>query len=59
MQLQGTGTPLLGAGAHTNVDLVRKRLQAAGSSDSIVTKIWKDAVRVVSDTVSMAGKGLV
>lgn len=58
--LQGATTPLLSAGASTNVDLVRKRLQAAGSSDSgLISRIWKDAVRVVSDTVTMAGKGLV
>ncbi|TEB27012.1 hypothetical protein FA13DRAFT_1736799 [Coprinellus micaceus] len=59
-QLKGTGTPLLSAGASTNVDLVRKRLQAAGGSDSnLITRLWKDTFRIVTDTVMMAGKGLV
>ncbi|KAF5341747.1 hypothetical protein D9611_001462 [Ephemerocybe angulata] len=57
---EGAGTPLLGAAGPTNVDLVRKRLQAAGSSDSsIVVKVGREVLRVVIDTVKMAGRGLV
>lgn len=57
--IEGSGTPLLGGGP-TNVDLVRKRLQAAGRSDqSIITKIWRESYRAVADTVKMAGSGLV
>jgi len=44
----------------SNVDLVRRRLQVASASDAnIVTRLWRESLRAVVDTVKMAGSGLV
>lgn len=45
----------------THADLVRKRLQTAGSGvkGTLFGRVWGDMVRVVGDTVRMAGGGLV
>ncbi|KAF9563214.1 hypothetical protein CPC08DRAFT_706140 [Agrocybe pediades] len=47
--------------ANSNADLVRRRLQAAsgGMEGSLVQRAWGEIVRVVGDTVRMAGSGLV
>ena len=45
----------------THADLVRKRLQTAGSGvkGTLLGTVWGEVVRVVGDTVKMAGSGLV
>lgn len=45
----------------THADLVRKRLQTAGSGvkGTLFGRVWGEVVRVVGDTVKMAGSGLV
>lgn len=45
----------------THADLVRKRLQTAGSGvqGTLFGRMWGEIVRVVGDTVKMAGSGLV
>ena len=45
----------------THADLVRKRLQTAGSGvkGTLLGRAWGEVVRVVGDTVKMAGSGLV
>lgn len=47
--------------AATHADLVRRRLQAAGSGVKVTlpARVWSEIVRVVGDTVKMAGSGLV
>ena len=48
--------------AATHADLVRKRLQTTGSGvikGTLFGRVWGEAVRVVGDTVRMAGSGLV
>ena len=49
------------AATATHADLVRKRLQTAGSGvkGTFFGRMWGEAVRVVGDTVKMAGSGLV
>ncbi|KAF8805431.1 hypothetical protein BYT27DRAFT_7169561 [Phlegmacium glaucopus] len=49
------------ATAASHADLVRKRLQAAGGrvEGSLLARAWGEIVRVVGDTVKMAGSGLV
>jgi hypothetical protein len=52
------------AGAATsasNAELVRRRLQAAGGGVEVgfLNKAWAEVIRVVGDTVRMAGSGLV
>jgi hypothetical protein len=52
----------LGAGASStvsnNADLARRRLQGVDEA-GIFGKTWGEVIRVVSDTVRMAGSGLV
>jgi len=46
----------------THADLVRKRLQTAGGGGvkgTLFGRVWGEIVRVVGDTVKMAGSGLV
>ena len=45
----------------THADLVRKRLQTAGGGvkGTLLGRVWGEVVRVVGDTVKMAGSGLV
>lgn len=44
----------------SNADLVRKRLQHIGAGgDGLVQQLWAEVVRMVADTVKMAGSGLV
>ena len=45
----------------THADLVRKRLQNAGGGvkGTLFGRAWGEVVRVVGDTVKMAGSGLV
>lgn len=44
----------------SNADLVRRRLHASGVGEGgLVSKAWGEMVRVVGDTVRMAGSGLV
>jgi hypothetical protein len=46
----------------THADLVRKKLQTAGSGvikGTLFGRVWGEVVRVVGDTVKMAGSGLV
>ena len=45
----------------THADLVRKRLQNAGGGvkGTLFGRMWGEVVRVVGDTVKMAGSGLV
>ena len=45
----------------SHADLVRKRLQTAGSGvkGTLFGRMWGEVVRVVGDTVKMAGSGLV
>ena len=47
--------------AASHADLVRKRLQTAGSGVKGIFfgRAWGEIVRVVGDTVKMAGSGLV
>lgn len=51
-----------GAGASStvsnNADLARRRLQGMDEA-GVLTKAWAEVIRVVSDTVRMAGSGLV
>ncbi|TFK20718.1 hypothetical protein FA15DRAFT_599241 [Coprinopsis marcescibilis] len=52
-------TPYL-SNSPSNVDLVRRRLHAAGSNDAnIITRLWRETLSAVVDTVKMAGSGLV
>jgi hypothetical protein len=57
-QMTATATA---AATATHADLVRKRLQTAGSGvkGTFFGRMWGDIVRVVRDTVKMAGSGLV
>lgn len=57
----GVITPLRnGSSAGTNVELVKKKLRQMGAADaSLAWKLWMDIVRMVMDTVKMAGSGLV
>ena len=46
----------------THADLVRKKLQTAGSGvikGTLLGRVWGEVVRAVGDTVKMAGSGLV
>ena len=45
----------------SHADLARKRLQTAGSGvkGTRLGRMWAEVVRVVGDTVKMAGSGLV
>jgi len=45
----------------THADLVRKRLQTAGSGvkGTLFGRVWGEIIRAVGDTVKMAGSGLV
>jgi len=45
----------------SNAELVRRRLQAAGGGveAGFLGKAWTEIIRVVGDTVKMAGSGLV
>jgi hypothetical protein len=53
-------TPLRNGSNGTNVDLVRKKLQQIGAADaSLIWRLWKEIVKMVMDTVKMAGSGLV
>ncbi|KAF9479621.1 hypothetical protein BDN70DRAFT_993336 [Pholiota conissans] len=55
----GAATSAAAASAST-ADIVRRRLGAAPASESgVVRRAWDEAVRVVGDTVKMAGSGLV
>ena len=47
--------------AASHADVVRKRLQVAGSGveGTLFGRVWAEIVRVVTDTVKMAGSGLV
>ncbi|KAF5327048.1 hypothetical protein D9619_005005 [Psilocybe cf. subviscida] len=45
--------------AATNAERVRRRLQVAGAESGLVQRAWGEVVRVVGDTVRMAGSGLV
>ena len=46
--------------AVSNAELVRRRLHGPAAAESgIVGKAWNEIVRVVGDTVRMAGSGLV
>jgi len=56
-QITATAT----AATATHADLVRKRLQTAGSGvkGTLFGRVWGEVVRVVGDTVKMAGSGLV
>jgi len=63
-QLSVNGTAQMTAtasAAASHADLVRKRLQAAGGrvEGNLFARAWGDIVRVVGDTVKMAGSGLV
>lgn len=42
-----------------NAEMVRRRLQAAGVEGGLIQRAWGEVVRVVGDTVKMAGSGLV
>jgi hypothetical protein len=46
-----------GSGVTSNVEVVRRRLQ--GSDTRLLGRAWGEVMRVVSDTVKMAGSGLV
>lgn len=53
-------TPLRNGSNGTNVDLVRKKLQQIGAADaSLIWRLWTEIVKMVMDTVKMAGSGLV
>ncbi|KIM39902.1 hypothetical protein M413DRAFT_446822 [Hebeloma cylindrosporum] len=58
------GATMAAAGAATsssNAELVRRRLQTAGGGVEVgfLNKAWAEVIRVVGDTVRMAGSGLV
>ena len=57
----GVMTPLRnGSSAGTNVELVKKKLRQIGAADaSLAWKLWIEIVKMVMDTVKMAGSGLV
>lgn len=56
MRSQGTGTAA-GSTAMTNAELVRRRL--GGIETGLLGRFWGEAIRAVTDTVKMAGRGLV
>ena len=64
-RLLGLGSmTMAAAGAGTsasNAELVRRRLQATGAGVEVgfLNKAWTEVIRVVGDTVRMAGSGLV
>ena len=45
--------------AATHADLVRRKLQTTGVKGTLFGRAWGEIVRVVGDTVKMAGSGLV
>ena len=62
----GAGAMPLRDGPHagitgSNADMVRRRLQqiGAGGEGSLIQRSWTEIVRMVMDTVKMAGSGLV
>ena len=56
----GSGTLRNGSSADTNVELVKKKLRQIGAADtSLAWKLWIEIVKMVMDTVKMAGSGLV
>lgn len=58
----GAMTPLRnGSNGASSAELVRKKLQqiSAGGDASAVWRLWVEIVRIVVDTVKMAGSGLV
>lgn len=62
LNLSGAVQMTAGANAAAgHADLVRRRLKAAGGrvEGSLLGRAWADIVRVVGDTVKMAGSGLV
>lgn len=42
-----------------NADFVRRRLLGSSDESGIAQRAWNQVVRVVTDTVKMAGSGLV
>lgn len=46
-----------GGSAITNAEMVRRRL--GGVEAGLLGRVWVEVVRVVTDTVKMAGSGLV
>ncbi|PFH48766.1 hypothetical protein AMATHDRAFT_64711 [Amanita thiersii Skay4041] len=59
--LKNGSSGLSATGMASNADLVRKRLQlsGAGGDGNLVGKVWTEVVRMLVDTVKMAGSGLV
>lgn len=56
----GLGAGTAAVSTNSNAELVRRRLHASGVGEgNIVSKAWGEMVRVVGDTVKMAGSGLV
>ncbi|KAF8972198.1 hypothetical protein BDZ97DRAFT_1783655 [Flammula alnicola] len=55
----GAANTAAAAASATNAELVRRRLQAAGAESGLFQRAWGEVVRVVGDTVRMAGSGLV
>jgi len=55
------GTTMAAATSASNAELVRRRLQAAGGGVEVgfFNNAWAEVIRVVGDTVRMAGSGLV
>lgn len=56
----GPGHLAIGAATTiSNAELVRRRLHVADGEHGFVRKVWNEMVRVIGDTVKMAGGGLV
>lgn len=59
-QMQATSGAIGAASAVRNVDLVRRRLHTGGVGNAgLMSRAWGEIIRVVGDTVKMAGSGLV
>lgn len=56
MRSRGTGASV-GSTVMTNAELVRRRL--GGIEAGILGRFWGEVIRAVTDTVKMAGSGLV
>jgi hypothetical protein len=61
LNLSGVAQVTATAAATTHADVVRKRLQVGGSGvkGTLFGRMWGEIVRVIGDTVKMAGSGLV
>jgi hypothetical protein len=55
-----TAATATAAASASTADLVRRRLGTAGGSEGgVIGRAWGEVLRVVGDTVRMAGSGLV